>query len=144
MNQLVASRKKEKSMLKFVAGCIYFFVAVTSDAQSLRDPTLPPVVETFEVVDKTVVVVPTLSIGKDSPLIVVRGGNPYVAFESHLYAEGQRYGSVLVERISETEVWFRERNVLFKIPRFSGIQRNVFVPNANFPLTLPVIKQTSQ
>lgn len=131
-------------MLKFVAGCIFFSVAVTSGAQSLRDPTLPPVVEAVEVVDKTMVVVPTLSIGKDSPLIIVRGGNPYVAFESHLYAEGQRYGSVLIERISETEVWFRERNVLYKIPRFSGIQRNVFVPNANFPLTLPVTKQTFQ
>lgn len=131
-------------MLKFVAGCIFFSFAVTSGAQSLRDPTLPPVVEAVEVVDKTMVVVPTLSIGKDSPLIIVRGGNPYVAFESHLYAEGQRYGSVLIERISETEVWFRERNVLYKIPRFSGIQRNVFVPNANFPLTLPVTKQTFQ
>ena len=141
MNELLALTEKEKSMLKLVAGCIFFLATVTSGAQSLRDPTLPPVLQG---VDKTAVVVPTLSIGKGSPLIIVRGGRRYVALESHLYAEGQRYGSVLVERISETEVWFRERNVLYKIPRFVGIQQKIFLPNANFPLTLPVTKKTFQ
>ena len=141
MNELLALREKEKSVLKFTVGFIFFLAAVTSSAQSLRDPTLPPVVQG---VDKTAMVVPTLSIGKGSPLIIVRGGHRYVALESHLYAEGQQYGSVLVKRISETEVWFRERNVLYKIPRFSGIQRNILVPNVSFPPTLPVTKQTFQ
>ena len=141
MNELLALRKEEKSMLKCIVGCTFFLASATSGAQSLRDPTLPPVVQD---VDKTAVVVPTLSIGKDFPLIIVRGGHRYVSLESHLYAEGQRYGSVLIERISETEVWFRERNVLYKIPRFSGIQRNILVPNVSFPPTLPVTKQTFQ
>ena len=141
MNELLALTEKEKSILKLVTGCIFFLATVTSGAQSLRDPTLPPVLQG---VDKSAIVVPTLSIGNGSPLIIVRGGRRYVALESHLYAEGQRYGSVLVERISETEVWFRERNVLYKIPRFVGIQQKIFLPNANFPLTLPVTKKTFQ
>ena len=103
----------------------------TIGAQTLRDPTLPPKVEG---IGKPAQILPSLSIGMGPPSIIVREGRSYVVLESHLYAQGQRYGEVRIERIGETEVWFRERNVLYKIPRFPGSQRKVAAPSVKTPL----------
>lgn len=94
----------------------------SAQTQSLRDPTLPPAEA-----------VPTSNAAGDqtgSPAltgmtIVVRQGQPFLASRSRLYARGQKMGQVRIERISETEIWLRERDVLRKVPLFTGIQRHV-------------------
>ena len=139
MNEILILKANAKHTLKSLTVCAFFFTVTISGAQSLRDPTIPPVVQS---VVRTTSVVSTLSIGKGSPSIIVRGGRPYVVLESNLYAEGQHYGSVFIERIGETEVWFREHNVVHKIPRFSGIQRNISLPNTNALVMVPVSRQT--
>ena len=140
MNEFLILKANAEHTLKSFTGCAFFFAVATSGAQSLRDPTIPPVVQSAV---KTTAVVPTLSIGKGSPSIIVRGGRRYVVLESNLYAEGQYYGPVLIERIDETEVWFREHNVLYKIPRFSGIQKNISAPNVNASVIVPLSKKTT-
>lgn len=140
MNEFLILKANAQHPLKSLTVFAFFFAVTTSGAQSLRDPTIPPVVQSAV---KTTAVVPTLSIGKGSPSIIVRGGRRYVVLESNLYAEGQYYGPVLIERIDETEVWFREHNVLYKIPRFSGIQKNISAPNVNASVIVPLSKKTT-
>ena len=140
MNEFLVLKVNEKHTMKCLTVCSFLFAVTISGAQSLRDPTIPPVVQSAV---KTTAVVPTLSIGKGSPSIIVRGGRRYVVLESNLYAEGQYYGPVLIERIGETEVWFREHNVLYKIPRFFGIQKDISAPNVNASVMVPLSKTTT-
>lgn len=127
--------KMEKiSALDCLIGGALFFFLTTSSAQTLRDPTLPPAVQNTK---KTAATLPSLSIGTGPPSIIVREGRSYVVLESNLYAQGQRYGEVRIERISETEVWFRERNVLYKISRFPNSRRNIVAPSMKI---LPISK----
>ena len=139
MNEFLILKANAKHTLKSLTAFAFFFAVTISSAQFLRDPTIPPVVQS---VVRTTSVVSTLSIGKGSPSIIVRGGRPYVVLESNLYAEGQYYGPVLIERIGETEVWFREHSVVYKIPRFSGIQKNISAPNVNASVIVPFSKKT--
>ena len=140
MNEFFVLKANEEHTLKCLTVCAFLFAVTISGAQSLRDPTIPPVVQSAV---KTPAVVSALSIGKGSPSIIVRGGRPYVVLESNLYAEGQHYGSVFIERIGETEVWFREHNVLYKIPRFSGIQKNISAPNVNASVIVQLSKKNT-
>ncbi|MBC7445859.1 MAG: hypothetical protein H7273_10400 [Polaromonas sp.] len=118
-------------------GVTLFLAAAANNAQTLRDPTLPPLVQTTGPTEATL---SALSIGTAPPSIIVRDGRSYVVLGSHLYAQGHRYGDVRIERISETEVWFRERNVLYKISRFPGARRSTAVPSIKAQPALPFPK----
>ena len=111
---------------------LVFVVCDQINAQSLRDPTLPPV-ETG--------LVDNAQSGKssDAMTIIVRNGRPFLVVGTRLYATGQKLGQARIERISETEIWLREAGVLRKIPQFSGIQRRASASVS----TKPVCKSLS-
>ncbi len=88
-------------------------------AQSLRDPTLPP-----PEMGTSPVTPPALGTFGTGAAVIVRDGKSYVVAGTRLYAPGQTVGTSRVERITETEVWLREGTVLRKVPRFAGIQRS--------------------
>lgn len=102
------------------------------DAQSLRDPTVPPAAAGLS----SPAQVGMQSDTEPGPMtIIVRNGRPYLAVGTRLYAQGQSLGQARIERISETEVWLRERGVLRKVQQFSGIQRRtVTSPSQNSPI----------
>ena len=107
-----------------------FFALGRVDAQTQRDPTLPPVEAGL----------PGASVTAKSPgieptamTIIVRNGRPYLVVGTRLYAQGQKIGLARIERISETEVWLREGGVLRKVSQFSGIQRRAVTPVAAQP-----------
>jgi hypothetical protein len=56
--------------------------------------------------------------------VVSRDGQPYLVVGTRLVAVGQKVGSAKLERITETEIWFKEAGVVRKVPRFAGIQRS--------------------
>ena len=89
-------------------------------AQALRDPTVPPAgvvaSELPTTADAGAPVAGAMSV-------IVRDGRPHLVVGSRLYAVGQMFGQTKVERISETEVWLRERSAVRKVSRFAGVQR---------------------
>ena len=103
--------------------------AAPTQAQSLRDPTQPP---------------PSLGLPNASnssnrsnalpPLVpngislVVRQGKTYLVLGNRLYTTGQQIGAARIERITETEVWWREAGVLRKQAVFPGIERRAAAP----------------
>ena len=93
---------------------------VTAGAQSLRDPTLPPA-------EAAVAGAPagasTFGFDSSATAVIVRNGRSYLAVGTRLYAPGEKLGQARIERITETEVWLRERGVLRKVPLFGGIER---------------------
>lgn len=122
----------EKSLLIGLCIGIYLiFLYAPLAAQTLRDPTLPPVQ-----IDPVSPGVREKSLSSErGPLtIVVRGGRSYVVMGTRLYAQGQRFGEARIERISETEVWFLEKGVVHKVSRFPGIQRRTVVPVPALPV----------
>lgn len=139
MSGLIFSGIEKNLALDCLIGGALLFSAAANSAQTLRDPTQPPASQNTV---KAVEAVPALSVGTGPPSIIVRDGRSYVVFESHLYAQGQHYGNVHVERISETEVWFRERNVLYRISRFPSSQRSAAEPGMKAEQTLPFSKHT--
>lgn len=107
-------------ILSWLIGIAMFFSFGRVDAQSLRDPTLPPA--------EAGLADPALG-GKSSGVepgamtVIVRNGHPYLVVGTRLYAQGQKLGQARIERISEAEIWLREGGVLRKVSRFPGIQR---------------------
>lgn len=93
----------------------------SASAQSLRDPTLPPL-ESGLVDPATRPVVLGAEPGAMS--IIVRSGRPYLVVGTRLLSQGQKLGQARIERISETEVWLREDGVLRKVAQFPGIERH--------------------
>jgi len=93
---------------------------VRIQAQSLRDPTVPPVDARHDrgSPDGSSTIAQSGSIA-----IVVRNGKSFLVLGTRLYAQGEKFGSATIERITETEVWLREGGVVRKVPQFSGIQR---------------------
>lgn len=89
------------------------------NAQSLRDPTLPPAAAGLAATG------PGASDEQAVMGVIVRDGRPYLVVGTRLYAQGQKLGQARIERISETEVWLREDGVLRKVPQFAGIQRRM-------------------
>lgn len=63
--------------------------------------------------------------------VIVVDGHPHVIIQTRLYAQGQKFGQAVIERISETEVWLREDGQLRKIPTYVGIERNSVSPLAD-------------
>ena len=95
-------------------------------AQTMRDPTLPPPVQSG---------LPgsakkgSAAVFETGPLtIIVRDGRRYVVLGTRLYAQGQKFGEMRIERISETEVWFLENGVVRKLSRFPHVQRRTVAP----------------
>ena len=109
-----------------------------ADAQSLRDPTVPPAAAGLSSPDRAAIL---SGIEPGAMTIIVRGGRPYLAVGTRLYAQGQNLGQARIERIGETEIWLREGGVLRKVQQFSGIQRRtVTSPSTNRPLDSKVTK----
>ena len=109
-----------KRSLHWLMGVLVGVAFVTAGAQSLRDPTLPPV-------EAGVAGAPTaagsLSLDSSATAVIVRNGRSYLAVGTRLYAPGEKLGQARIERITETEVWLRERGVLRRVPLFAGIER---------------------
>jgi len=55
--------------------------------------------------------------------VLVIDGKPHLVAGTRLYAEGQMLGAARIERITETEVWFREQGRLRKVPHYPSVQR---------------------
>lgn len=140
MNKACRSVMARMLALGWLMGASLFFLAGRADAQSLRDPTLPPVQAGLA---STAAVVKSLSIETGALTVLVRDGRPYLVVGTRLYAQGQKLGQAHIERISETEVWFLEGGVLHKVPRFSGIQRRTVAPVAVLPECAASFKTSS-
>lgn len=93
-----------------------------ADAQVPRDPTVPPAEVGFADGVAGAGANP-LSAASGAMTVIVRDGRPYLVVGTRLYAQGEKFGQVRIERISETEIWLREGGVLRKVPQFQGIQR---------------------
>lgn len=100
-------------------------------AQGLRDPTLAPSPSFPGAVSASDArAAKTLALVSGPLTLVQRNGQRYVVLEAHLYAEGQNFGRIRIERIRETEVWFRDGAALYKMSRFPGIERHAATPDA--------------
>jgi hypothetical protein len=98
--------------------CVLLALAGAASAQSLRDPTLPPVLTSPSA--GPAAPAPT----EEAPAILVRDGKSYLMDGSRLYAVGQKIGHLRIERITETEVWLADGNKMHKLPRFAGVERH--------------------
>ena len=104
-------------------------LATLTQAQTLRDPTVPPVAAAGVVHGAAPGAVSALtSIQPGGMAVLVRDGVPYLVVGTRLYAKGQMVGQARIERISETEVWLRESGVVRTVPVFGGIHRQVSKP----------------
>lgn len=118
-----------KQLLQWLMGLLMGLLLGVAGAQSLRDPTLPPL-------DAGVAVTPnaarSLSFDSSATTVIVRNGRRYLAVGTRLYAPGEKLGQARIERITETELWLREGGVLRRLPFFDGIERHaVSAPTAN-------------
>ena len=116
---------------RLVCGTVIMLLAGLShgQVQPMRDPTVPPA-EALPV---------AAADGQDgrangeqplSPsIVIVREGQAAVVSGTRLYATGQTVGQARIERITETEVWFREAGALRKVPRYAGVQRGPALPD---------------
>jgi|GEM_PF-466831 len=109
-----------KRSLHWLMGVLLGVAFVTAGAQSLRDPTLPPVEAG---VAGAPAAASSLSFDSSATAVIVRNGRSYLAVGTRLYAPGEKLGQARIERITETEVWLRERGVLRRVPLFAGIER---------------------
>ncbi len=114
----------------FIAKSVFVFVLSLAlpplSAQGARDPTLPPTDSGLvtQALPKNASQAPEGSLS-----IVVRDGTYFVVQGTRLLAQGQKLGEARIERISETEVWLRQRGVLSKRQLFAGIVRRS-IPSA--------------
>jgi len=97
-------------------------------AQGARDPTLPPLDSGLasQAVPKN-----SASASEGSLSVIVRDGVFFLVQGTRLLAQGQKLGEARIERISETEVWLRQRGVLTKRPIFAGIARRAVASEAS-------------
>ena len=117
-----------------VALCFFLWSHVAV-AQGLRDPTRPPALPSASFATggpstPNARVLKTLALVNGPLALVERQGRLYVVLDAHLYAEGQSFGAIRIERIRETEVWFRDGVALYKMSRFPNVQRRLAVPVA--------------
>ena len=123
-----------KPMLSWLVVILLFFTWDTVAAQSVRDPTSPPKE-----------LVPTgsqsaadlLDIEPGTMTIIVRNGRPHLVIGASFYAEGDKIDNVLIERITETEIWLRAGGVLRKVSQFPGVQRRTVTPHIAAPTCVP-------
>lgn len=115
-------------MLALLSGLLS---AVQSAAQSLRDPTVPPVAAGLGLTPDSTTSGAAGPGGLGALTVITREGKPYLVVDTRLYAQGERWGDVRIERITETHVWLRKGRALNKLPRFTGIERRVAAPPNN-------------
>jgi len=101
-------------------------------AQSQRDPTLPPAAAGLSA-DRPVAARGADLLEKGGYGIIVRDGKPFLVVGTRTYAQGEKLGTAVIERIAETEIWLREGRELHKISQFAGIQRRVVSATAGAP-----------
>lgn len=104
-----------------LTGLLLCLAVSLAGAQSLRDPTLPPVEAGMPGAAASGT---SMRLEPGSTSVIVRGGRPYLVVGTRLYGQGEKLGQARIERITETEVWLREAGQLRKIARFSGIERH--------------------
>ena len=126
--------------LGWLLGISLLFSFGRADAQSLRDPTLPPIEAGLA---SSLPSGKALSAEPSAMTIIVRNGRPHLVVGTRLYAQGQQLGKARIERISETEVWLREGGVLRKVSQFTGIQRRTVPSGAVTPVCAASSKKTS-
>ena len=117
-------------LMNWLMGMVVFISLGGAQAQSLRDPTLPPVDAGFA--SNTGAAKP-LGVAPGAMAVIVRNGHPFLVVGTRLYAQGQKLGQSRIERISETEVWLREGAVLHKLTQFSGIERRTVTQDGAYP-----------
>ena len=103
-------------------------IALPLAAQEARDPTVAPA--------PTGTVGPS-PLGVEGMTVMVRDNKSYLVIGTRLYAPGDTVGTVRVERITETEVWFHDGKGIIKVPRFAGIERTTVIVNP--PCTAPLV-----
>lgn len=94
--------------------------------EALRDPTVAPTNNGTA---------PISPAGTEGMTVLVREDKPFLMVGSRLYAPGDKVGNLLIQRITEKEIWFHDGTTLIKAPRFAGIERNVTA--AKPPCTAP-------
>jgi hypothetical protein len=117
--------------LRFLLSSLLLLVlwAAPTQAQSLRDPTQPPpslgLPNAPNSPNRSNALPPLVPNGIS---LVVRQGKTYLVLGNRLYTTGQQIGAARIERITETEVWWREAGVLRKQAVFPGIERRAAAP----------------
>jgi hypothetical protein len=105
-----------KLSLGLLAVCLASAPAWAAD----RDPTAPPAAAGLALPGGA----PAEGSAPLSHSVIVQNGQPYLVVGTRLVAVGQKVGAAKLERITETEIWFREGRQLTKQARFAGIQRS--------------------
>lgn len=105
------------------------FNVVPLAAQELRDPTVAP--------GEAGTTGGRSATGVESLTVLVRDGRPFLVVGTRLYAPGERFGAMRVERISETEVVLHDGTGLVRIPRFAGIERKTVVEKSSCSVAKP-------
>jgi hypothetical protein len=96
----------------------------SAQAQAPRDPTVAPAQAEAGGEGHAPVAAPGYAV-------IIQGGQPHLVVGTRLVPVGQKVGNARLERITETEIWFREGGQLRKEARFAGITRTV----ARVPVT---------
>lgn len=118
-------------------------------AQALRDPTQAPPEARPAVAASGAAAPSAARAASDAVSVIIRDGQPHVASGTRLYRQGDTLGQAKIERITETEIWLREGSAVRKVPRFTGIERRVALPDcppvpapapaASEPATVPAV-----
>lgn len=110
---------------RITIGLAVLWLSFSAAAQGLRDPTVPPVEAGLQTPSMAQ---PTNPVETEGMVVVVRDGKPYLMQGSRLVAVGAMVDGKQLEKITETEIWFRNGKQRLKVPRFmSEIQMH---PNA--------------
>ena len=99
------------------------FASAQDHAPIQRDPTVAPTQAEAGGVGQAQVAAPGYAV-------IVQDGTPNLVVGTRLVPVGQKVGNARLERITETEIWFREGGQLRKEARFAGISRTVARPPA--------------
>lgn len=111
-------------LLAVATGCL---AQGAAPAPALRDPTLAPATTAPDGTAVDGGAVPASPLGAGN--VVVRGGKSYLVVGSRLVAPGQMVDNYKLERITETEIWWRDETGRTKQPRYAGVQRSVAKPH---------------
>jgi hypothetical protein len=87
-------------------------------AQAQRDPTIAPAQADAGGAGPTPEAAPGYAV-------IIQDGKPHLVVSTRPVPIGQKVGNARLERITETEIWFREGGQLRKEARFAGISRSV-------------------
>lgn len=102
-------------------------------AQALRDPTVPPVEAGLH--PSSTAQEPANSVENDGMVVVLRDGKPHLMQGSRLITVGSVVDGKRLEKITETEIWFRDGKQRIKVPRF--------LPEIQIRRSAPTVKPAS-